>query len=321
MQVFRNMRRAAALLGLVLAVAGSGEAVAQDRVRVASTAREIVDNLALYVALERGFFKDEKLAVEIAHFAGGGEVVRAIATGSMDIGMVATTAAIIAAGRGEPLKIISAWTAPSYGILFIVPENSPLKSVKDLGGKKVGITRPGSVSHTGLIAALQATGLTGKVEIVPVGGPGDSWAALKAGRVDASWHTAPDVYNLIDRKEARIFFQTSEFLKDYQQGSLVALDSYTAKNGDAVRRFLRASVKAAEFIQKNPEEAAKIGAKHMNSPEQAMRATLAAMPKDFFKIGAPEQKHFAGSMTEAMGTGSLKEPPAYDKVVDKRFLP
>jgi ABC-type nitrate/sulfonate/bicarbonate transport system substrate-binding protein len=321
MHVFRNIRRMAALLGLALAVIGADAAAAQDRVRVASTAREIVDNLALYVALERGFFKDENLAVEISHFAGGGEVVRAIATGSMDIGMVATTAAIIAAGRGEPLKIISAWTAPAYGILFIVPAASPLKTVKDMAGKKVGITRPGSVSHTGLIAAIQATGLQGKVEIIPVGGPGDSWAALKAGRVDASWHTAPDVYTLIDSKEARIFFQTSDFLKDYQQGSLVALDAYVAKNGDAVKRFLRASAKAGAFIQQNPEEAAKIGAKHMNSPEQAMRATLAAMPAGFFKIGAPEQKHFAGSLAEAMGTGSLKEPPAYDKVVDRRNLP
>ncbi len=321
MHVIRNMRPMAALLGLAMAIIWGDSAAAQDRVRVASTTKEIVDNLALYVAIERGFFKDEKLTVEISHFAGGGEVVRAIASGSMDIGMVATTAAIIAAGRGEPLKIISAWTAPAYGILFIVPVDSPLKTIKDLAGKKAGITRPGSVTHTGLLAALQAHGLQGKVEIVPVGGPGDSWAALKAGRVQASWHSAPDVYNLVNRNEARIFLQLSEYLKEYQQGSLVALDGYLAKNGDTVKRFLRASIKAAAFIQENPAEAAKIGAKHMDSPEQAMRDTLAAMPKDFFKLGAPEQKHFAGSLAEAIATGSLKEPPAYDKVVDQRFLP
>jgi ABC-type nitrate/sulfonate/bicarbonate transport system substrate-binding protein len=291
------------------------------RVKVASTVREIFDNLPLYVAANAGMFKAEGLDVEITHFAGGGDVVRAVASGAADIGMVATTAAIIAAGRGEPLKIISAWSAPAYGILYVVPPDSPIKTVKDLAGKKVGITRPGSVSHTGLNATLQANGIQGQVEVVPVGAPGDGWTALKSGRVQATWHTAPDVYSLIDRGEARILFQLSDYLKDYQQGSLAARDVYVQANADTVRKFLRASVRAGEFIDKNPAEAAKIGAAGMGVPEPAMKATIAAMPKGFFRIGAPQAKDFNGSMAEALESGGLKEAPPYDKVVDKNYLP
>src|SRR3982074_713833 len=84
--------------------------------------------------------------------------------------------------------------APAYGILFAVPTDSPIKSVKDLAGKKVGITRPGSVSHTGLNAALSANGIAGRAELVPVGAAGDGWTVLKTGRIQVTWHTVPDVY-------------------------------------------------------------------------------------------------------------------------------
>jgi ABC-type nitrate/sulfonate/bicarbonate transport system substrate-binding protein len=298
-----------------------GHASAADRIKVASTVREIFDNLPLYVATYAGMFKDEGLEVEITHFSGGGEVVRAVASKSMDIGMVAATAGIIAAGRGEPLKLIAAWSAPAYGILFVVPSDSPIKTVKDLAGKKVGITRPGSVSHTGLNAALQANGIQGRVDIVPVGAPGDGWTILRSGRVQATWHTAPDVYALIDRGEARVLFQISDYLKDYQQGALLSRDDYLRANPEAARKFLRAAARATEFIDKNPAEAAKIGAASMGLSEDAIEKTIAAMPKGFFRISAPEAKNFAGSVAEAVETGALKEAPAYDKIVDTSYLP
>ncbi len=319
----RTVTRICALIGFMTA-AVCGDAMAADptHIKVASPSKEIIDNLALYVALDRGFFKDENLTVEIVHFTGGGEVVRAITIGATEFGMIGTPAAIIAVGRGQPLKIISAWTAPAYGIVYVVPTNSPIKTVKDLAGKKVGMSRPGSVSQTGFVAAFEANGIQGQVEIVPVGGPGDSWAAIKAGRVQATWHTAPDVYSLVDRKEARILFQISDYLKDYQQGALAALDSYLTSNGETTRRFLRATAKAAAFIEQNPTETVEIGVKHMGSPRQSMRETLAAMPKGFFRIGAPEPKHYSGSLAEAKGTAAVKgELPPYDKIVDVRFLP
>jgi ABC-type nitrate/sulfonate/bicarbonate transport system substrate-binding protein len=313
-------KRLALILG-IFALLPDGDALAAERIKAASTVREVFDNLPLYVATHAGMFKDEGLEVEVTHFSGGGEVVRAVASKSMDIGMVAATAGIIAAGRGEPLKLISAWSAPAYGILFVVATDSPIRTVKDLAGKKVGITRPGSVSHTGLNAALQTNGIQGRVDILPVGAPGDGWTSLKAGRIQATWHTAPDVYALIERGEARVLFQISDYLKDYQQGALLARDDYLRANPEAARKFLRAAARATEFIDRNPAEAARIGAASMGLPEAAIGKTIAAMPKGFFRISAPEAKNFAGSVAEAVETGALKEAPAYDRIVNTSYLP
>jgi NitT/TauT family transport system substrate-binding protein len=319
-----RLARMIALAAAALIAAGGGAAPASAqtaKLKVASTSKEIVDNLPFYVAIEAGLFKKQDLDVELTHFAGGGEVVRAVASKATDIGMVATTAGVIAIGRGEPLKLLSAWTAPAYGILWIVLADSPIKTIKDLAGHKAGFTRPGSVSHTGFNAALQANGLVGKVDLVPVGSPGDSWAALKAGRVQASWHTAPDVYSILDRGEARILFQISDYLKSYQQGSLIGTEDYLRSNGDTVRKFLRAIAAANELIAADPAQAAAMGAKHMGAPETAVRKTLDGRPLPFYKIGAPETANLDGSIAEAMETGALKERPSYDKLVDKSFLP
>jgi NitT/TauT family transport system substrate-binding protein len=311
---------AGAALACALVLAGV-HAQADTKVRVASTNKEIFDNLPFFVAMERGLFKQEGLDVERSHFRGGGEVARAVSTNASDIGFVATTAGIIAAGKGEPLKLISAFTQPAYGITWVVLPNSTVKTPKDLAGKKVGISRPGSVTHTGLIAAIHAEGLQDKVEIVPVGGPGDGWAALKAGRVAATWYPVPDVHSLIDRGEARPVMEISKYMPHYLQGSFWALDSYLAKNGETVTKFLRAMDGAAEFIGTSPAEAAKIGAKHTGFAEGMIKRTIDEMPKGFFKIGVPVQAHYDGAAAEAVSSGALKEAPAMDKILDKRFIP
>jgi hypothetical protein len=59
----------------------------------------------------------------------------------------------------------------------------------------------------------------------------------------------------------------------------------------------------------------------MGLPEAAIGKTIAAMPKGFFRVAAPEAKNFAGSVAEAVETGALKEAPAYDKVVNSSYLP
>ena len=304
------------LLPLGLAIPAAAQT---SKLKIASTVREIFDNLPLYVAQEGGYYKKHGVDIELIHFSGGGEVVRAVSSGASDIGMVGTSAAIIAVSRGEPMRIFSAWSAPSFGIVFIVPVNSPIKTVEDLAGKKVGFTRPGSVSHTGLVAALAAMKI--KADAIPVGAPGDGWAMLKAGRIEATWHTAPDVYSLIDRGEARILFDSSEYLKDYQQGALAAAETTLAKSADALTKFLAAIEEANALISANATEASKLGGKGMSLPPAQLEKMVTAMPKGFFKLGPVKEANFGGSLAEAVAAGNLKQQPTYQQVVDTRLFP
>lgn len=308
------------LLSAVLSLLPLAGHAAETQLKVASTSKQIIDNLPLYVADHGGFFQKQGLKVEVSHFRGGGEVVRAVASGAADIGMVATSAGIIAIGRGEPMRIFSAWTAPAYGIVWVAPKDSAIKSVLDLAGKKVGISRPGSVSHTGLIAALKAKKIEDKVTVVPIGGPGDSWAAIKGGRVDASWHTAPDVYSLVDAGDAKIIFQISDFLSSYQQGALIAEIKTIKEKGEVLKKFLVAIADANALIVKDPTKASEYGAASMGVTAKLIHETLSAAPKGFFAVGVPTKANLDGSTEEAVQTGALKKVPPYGDLVDKSLI-
>ena len=144
---------------------------------------------------------------------------------------------------------------------------------------------------------------------------------IKAGRLDASWHTAPDVYSLVDKGEARILFDISEYLNAYQQGALAASSSVIAKEGPKLKRFIEASREIAEFISAHPDEAAASFSKAIGTPEPRVKEMLRGMPKDFFKVGVISKDNFAGSLAEAEAAGNLKQLPSYDKVVDTSLLP
>lgn len=314
----KHVTSVALIAGCVFATAAPASAEIQ-KLKVASTQKEIFDNLPFFVASKLGIFKKHDLDVRLTHFNGGGAVVRAVAGGADEIGMVGTSAAIIAAARGVPIKIVSAWTAPSYAIVFVVPKNSSIKTVADLKGKRVGFSRPGSVSETGLLAALRAKGV--KANLIPVGSPGNGWAMLKAGRLDATWDAAPYDFSLIDQGKVKVLFDISKYLKNYQQGSLAATTAAIAKDGPKLKRFIAAIKEADAFIKSKPTEAAQIGSSVMGVSEKHMRAMLQNMPKNFFEIGPVSKENFSGSLTEAKAAGGLKQAPTYGAVTDVTLLP
>jgi NitT/TauT family transport system substrate-binding protein len=315
---FRRVKSLSAMAFAIGSVLAAPAMAQTGSLKVASTLREIFDNLPLYVALEGGLYKKHGIDVEVTHFKGGGDVVRAVSGGAGDIGMVGTSAAIVAASRGAPLKIFSAWSAPSFGIYFIVPVDSPIKTVEDIAGKKVGFTRPGSVTHTGLMAVQKAKNI--QAQGIPVGSAGDGWAMAKVGRVDVTWHSAPDVYSLIDRKEGRILIDIAEYLKEYQQGSLVALEATLAKRKGDIAKFSTAIEEANKMIASSPAAAAMHGAKGMKLPAEKLQEMIKTMPKDFFKLGPPTAANFAGSLEEAVATGGLKTARDYNSMVDKSLF-
>lgn len=73
----------------------------------------MLDNLPIFVGIHMKFFEEAGIRVEPSYFRGGGEVVRAITTRSVDLGATpATSAVLIAAAKGEPIKIVGGSVAP-----------------------------------------------------------------------------------------------------------------------------------------------------------------------------------------------------------------
>src|ERR1019366_1693245 len=113
------------------------------------------------VAMEKGFFKDEGADVSgILSSSGGGTTIRNLLGGNLDYGEVDLAGAVAAIEQGNDLHIISDNVLTVGEFVWAVKPDSPIKSLKDFKGHKIGYTNPRSTSQALNILLVQTIGLT-----------------------------------------------------------------------------------------------------------------------------------------------------------------
>src|ERR1700681_1277019 len=128
------------------------------------------------VALAKGYFKEEGLNITgLISSAGGGTSLRnMLAGGGVPYGEVNPGVVISAILAGADLKIVSDNALTVAEFVWAVKPNSPIKSIKDLKGKKIGYTNPRSTSQALAAMLLQIGGYKPEdAELVKTGGFGE----------------------------------------------------------------------------------------------------------------------------------------------------
>src|SRR6478672_3924955 len=141
------------------------------------------------VAMHKGYFKDEGLNITgLISSAGGGTSLRnMLAGGGVPYGEVNPGVVVSAILAGADLKIISDNVLTVAEFVWAVKPDSPIKSIKDFKGKKIGYTNPRSTSQALAILLLQAAGLKpDDAELVKTGGFGEGVASLDIGAIDVA---------------------------------------------------------------------------------------------------------------------------------------
>jgi len=134
-----------------------------------------------------GFFKEEGIALEYVSVQGTAVLLPQVANGSVEFGIMNTDLAIIAASKAQPFPVKFFYNMFPRNIFeFTVLEDSPIRTLADLKGKKMGV---GALSWGNLPMSrlmLQGAGLTWMqdVQVLPVGVGPAAWARLKSGSVD-----------------------------------------------------------------------------------------------------------------------------------------
>ncbi len=237
------------------------------------------------IAALKGFFKEEGLDVEFYYTKGGADTIRALTTGGVDLALDTGPMGILGAiEQGTKLKIISAGvTGPNF--YWMVPKDSPVKTIKDLAGKKIGYSEQGSSTNLALMAILEQEKV--KAEAVTSGNIADSWTAAKTKQIDAAWAAPPDTYKL-EQEGARSVFTSRDYpaLRDYTYIVNVATPEMISKKRDAFIAFNRALNKAADFVANDPEGAAKVFKSETNLPEDMLvRYYKSIKPKEMWNLG------------------------------------
>jgi sulfonate transport system substrate-binding protein len=134
-----------------------------------------------------GVLKDIPYKIEWKEFAAAAPLLEALGAAAIDSGLVGDAPFTFAAAANVPAKAIAAIRQSRDGLAILVPENSRIKSLDDLRGKKIATGR-GSVGHQLVLAALSAKGWAASdVQLVFLA-PSDAKIAYSQGSVDA-WST------------------------------------------------------------------------------------------------------------------------------------
>src|SRR5205085_4600931 len=124
------------------------------------------------IAINKGLFRERGIDITgVLTSSGGGTSVRNTLAGDLPFGEVALTAAIEAFQAGQPIKIACAGVESMADLVWVAKPDAPMSSIRDIMGRRIGYTSPGSVSHILILLAMKAQGIdANQVTLVPVGG-------------------------------------------------------------------------------------------------------------------------------------------------------
>jgi sulfonate transport system substrate-binding protein len=257
--------------------------------------------------LEREFTKDG-INIVWVQSAGSNKALEFLNAGSIDFGSTAGSAALVARINGNPIKSIYVYSRPEWTAL-VTTKDSPIKTVADLRGKRVAVTR-GTDPHIFLVRALLAAGLSEK-DITPVLlQHADGKTALIRGDVDAWAGLDPMMAQAEIEDGARLFFRKAEA---NTWGILNVREQFLKEHPDEVRRVLATYEEARKYALANYDELKK-------SFIAATRLTDAVADRQFkertdlsySRIGAPQRESIlAGGL-------ALQQAGVIDAKVDVR---
>ncbi|QWA13292.1 ABC transporter substrate-binding protein [Sodalis ligni] len=267
---------AAALAAGLLLAAGSQAA---DKIRIGYWTSGV--SLGYGAVLEsQNFLAKRGIDAEFVHFPDVNAPIKALASGSIDLAFGAPLAGVFStAAEGVPIKIFAA-TQPA-DVQFVVPAGSPITSLKQLAGKKVGMSPAGSS-----VAVIAATILQENYGIKPDGfsliGGNESRLAqfLAQKQIDAAALRSLTIDQLDELKVTPIGSFADEWKKLTHTDAVPYIGvgavrgDYLNKHPDAVARVIAALKDTLAWGHANPDAAAAILQKQANLPEKDARVYM-----------------------------------------------
>jgi ABC-type nitrate/sulfonate/bicarbonate transport system substrate-binding protein len=266
---------------------------------------------------EMKFTEKDGLKVEWVKFAEVNGPTRAIVSNAIDIAFAApSTNSIAIAADGVPVKIVLATQIAEAQI--VVSESSPIKSIADLKGKKVGMSPPGSATHAIATAILdQNFGIKPNEYKVAPGNEAQLAQFLTQKEIDAGVLRSVTIAQMREVKLRRLGGIVDEW-KKLTKGTAppilavtIVYSDYLVKNPDAVARFIAATRNGLEYGSKNKPRVAEILQKAANMNATDARAYADQWDGAYIASFEPQDIASLKRMYEIVKAagGATKDPP------------
>lgn len=303
------MKHVTAALLLALAMLISGPAAAAEKMTVLLDWFINPDHGPLYVALEKGYFRDARLDVEFKVPADPNDPPKLVAAGKADLAISYQPQLHMQADRGLPLVRVATLVATPLSSLVVL-RDGPVKSVADLKGKTVGFS-VGGFEDAILRAMLEKNGLTlNDVKLVNVNF--SLSPALISGKVDAVIGAYRNFeLNQLDilKRPGRAFYVEEEGVPAYDELIVVANKKDIGKA--SIRNFVDAVERGVQYLVNHPDESWKLfikGRKDLND-ELNKRAWRDTLPRFALRPGALDRNRYENFAAFLKKQGLVKNTP------------
>jgi NitT/TauT family transport system substrate-binding protein len=222
----RHLIRAFAVLA---AAAFASTALAADKVRVGKAVPFAWTFTPIDVGIETGTFAKHGLELTVTGFAGDARMQQGLVSDSIDVSLGSGPGMGFLA-KGVPAKAVAAMAGAPMNMSLVVNYDSPIKTLDDIKGKKIGITTVGSLTDW-LLKRVVADKKWAPADVtaVTVGGMDSTKAALKTGQIDGVVIALELGYALEQAKEWRVLAPLAPFAPDFHTHVIYARDDLIAK--------------------------------------------------------------------------------------------
>lgn len=270
---------------------------------------------AFQLGVEKGYFKDHGLDVEIVLGQSSAAQLPAVNTGSLDFVLASPTTPLVANAKGLDLRIVSGYgrNRPEIvtdSVAVLVGKGSKITSAKDLEGKKVAINAVGSIGEIGIKEAVALDGGDpDKVTFIQLGFD-QVGAQLASGQIDAGM-AGPPFMQQIQRNGGTV---VSDFIQEADLGGaelvMVAGGKLVDSKEKVVEQFVEALAETLDYAEANIDEVRDMLPKAIGTDPEVAKKTDVIGYDAALDVAALEQ--FATLMDKY---DVLTKKPDLDKIV------
>jgi NitT/TauT family transport system substrate-binding protein len=257
----RILRAVSSAAAAILALALVAPASAAEKLRVGKAVAFAWTFTPLDVGIQMGIFAKHGIEVEASAFNGDARLQQGLTSDSVDIG-IGSGPGMAFMVKGVPAKAVGVMAGVPRNMAVMVGYDSPIKTVDDLKGKKLGVTTVGSLTDWigKRIGTQKGWGPAG-ITTVPVGGMPPARAAIKTNQIDGYIGALEVGISLEEAKEWRVITSATPFVDHFITHVFFVREDVIAKRPQAVKAFLQGWQDTIAFMKANKVKTVEITSK------------------------------------------------------------
>ena len=289
-----------------------------------------ISNAGIYIAIEKGYFKEQGIRNEISTFASAAKMLPALTAGELEVSVGTASAGLFnAVAEGAPFRIVAdkgqARAGTGYVLLTVrkdLVDSGQVKSVRDLKGRKISIFAKGIIQDYLLGKMAEEVGLTIKdFDITYLAAP-TQLTAFETRAIDAAMTVEPWAARFEERGLA-VKFRTPDQvmgLGPVQIAAIMYSGKFINERPAVAQRWMDAYTKGTRlYAQRGPkdDELAAIIGKHTKNPPDVVKT---AIPHYQEPNGRLILESLADQIRWFVANGYMPKPVPVEQVVDLSFL-